>query len=220
VLTPSSTGYVSGDTANVIGSWYVYGDGFGADGTSATGDCVSKGGFTAADCSSVTSPTPGAGSFPPSTSGAMCLKGTAAQVINGTNMMPDYSDIFGIGIGLDFSNPGGDAGATAGFFDASKFTGISFDIDMAQANFRVQFPTSATLASGDSAYWEGAAMTGSPVEAGTNTFKWTDVGGPSYATTPPPFDDTKIQAIQFAVYTDTMAAVPVSFCISNLTLTQ
>jgi hypothetical protein len=29
-----------------------------------------------------------------------------------------------------------------------------------------------------------------------------------------------IQAIQFAVYTQTSAAVPVSFCINNLTLTE
>jgi hypothetical protein len=224
LLTPNSTGYVSGDKAGVIGSWYVYGDGFGADGTAATGDCVSKGMFTASECSTVTSPTPGAGSFPPSASGAMCLKGNAAQVINGpaggpSPAMPDYSDIFGIGIGLDFNNPGGDAGV-AGFYDASKYTGISFDIDNAQTNFRVQFPTSETLTSGDSAYWGGAAASGSPVMAGTNTFTWAEVGGPMYEKMPPAFDNTMIQAIQFSVYTDVTAAVPVSFCISNLTLTQ
>jgi hypothetical protein len=40
-----------------------------------------------------------------------------------------------------------------------------------------------------------------------------------YLTKPPAFDDTKVQAIQFAVYTDTSATVPVSFCINHLTLT-
>jgi hypothetical protein len=224
VLTPSATGYVSGNTANVVGAWYVYGDGFGADGTSGSGDCVMTGGFPASDCSTVSSPTPGAGSFPPNAAGAMCLTGTAAQVINGTNGMPDYSDLFGEGIGLDFDNPGGDAGTTAGLFDGTPFTGVSFDITFpsgtTQTNFRVQFPTSESLATGDSAYWGGATAPGSPVMAGTNTFTWADVGGPSYLTGAPAFDKTKMQAIQFAVYTDVTASVPVSFCINNLTLTN
>jgi hypothetical protein len=224
VLTPSATGYVSGNSAGVVGSWYVYADGFGSDGKSGDGDCVAKGMFPASACSVVTSPTPGVGSFPPSAEGAMCLTGTAAKVLNGANMMPDYSDLFGEGIGLDLNNPGGDAGATAGFFDGSKYTGVSFDITFPsgtpQANLRVQFPTMETLSTGDSAYWGGAKNSGSPItSASTYAFKWADVGGPMYLTNPPAFDKTKIQAIQFAVYTDTMASVPVSFCINNLTLT-
>jgi hypothetical protein len=156
VLTPSSTGYVSGNSAGVVGSWYVYADGFGSDGKTADGDCVSKGMFPTSACSVVSRPTPGAGSFPPDQSGAMCLTGTAAKVINGANSMPDYTDLFGEGIGLDLNDPGGDAGATAGFFDGSKFTGVSFDITFPsgtpQTNLRVQFPTMETLSTGDSAY--------------------------------------------------------------------
>jgi hypothetical protein len=46
------------------------------------------------------------------------------------------------------------------------------------------------------------------------------VGGPFYLSpVPNDFDNKTLQAIQFAVYTDTTAAVPVAFCISNLTLT-
>jgi len=229
-LVPSSTGFVDDMTSGVVGAWYVYSDGFGADGTSATGDCVSKGMFMASQCSMVTSPTPD-GPFPPAAAG-MCLTGTAAMVALGPPNGPspgaaDYSDIFGEGIGLDLNNPGtGDGGGTAvvGVYNASMYTGIAFDLSfpngMTQANMRVQFPTTESLATGDSAFW-GSAMgvAGSPVAAGPNVVPWSAVGGPEYATAPPAFDNTKIQAIQFSVYTDATATVPVSFCVNNLELT-
>jgi hypothetical protein len=164
----------------------------------------------------VTSPAP-SGPFPPNAAGAMCLAGIAAQVIgNVDNPMGDFADLFGEGIGLALDDP---AGGAPGFYDASAFTGISFDIDNAQANLRVQFPTRETVATGSSAYWGSSATSpGSPVVAGTNVIHWADVGGPAYVTSPPAFDVTMIQAIQFSVYTTTGSATPVSFCISNLTL--
>lgn len=227
----STSSSSSGNAAGVVGSWYVFSDGFGADGKAADGDCVMRGLFPVADCSIVTSPTPGAGASPPSAGSSMCLMGTAAQVINGpaggpSPGMPDYSDLFGMGIGVDLNDPGGDGGAGAQPFDASNYAGITFDAifpdptNAPQMNMRVQFPTSETSSSGDSAYWGGAITSGSPVVSGANSIPWSEVGGPSFVTNPPLFDVTKILAIQFAVYTDTAATVPVSFCISNLTLAQ
>src|SRR5579859_582586 len=105
-LTPTSTGYVDVVNLGIIGSWYAYGDGWGPSG-SPPGDCETKGLHPSSACSVITSPAPsatdgGGAGFPPSNAG-MCLTGTAAQVI-GTP--PDYSNIFGIGIGLDLNNTG------------------------------------------------------------------------------------------------------------------
>jgi hypothetical protein len=182
--------------------------------------------FPPSACSVVTSPTPGAASFPPSASGAMRLTGIAAQVINGTPGgpspgKPDYPDLFGVGIGLNFNAPG--SGALVGFYDASAYTGISFEITfpsgVPQAHLRVQLPTMETLATGVPDYWGGAIAATSPVTPGTNTFPWAQVNGNGPFQSPA-FNRTMIQAIQFAVYTDTLASIPVSFCINNLTLTK
>lgn len=65
-LVPNATGWVEGseNSLNAQGSWYVYGD--GTDGTVAMGNgkCqVAK--HSDAECSSITKPVPGSGSFPP-----------------------------------------------------------------------------------------------------------------------------------------------------------
>src|SRR3984885_8147206 len=135
-ITASGNGYVSaGDgNAGINGSWYAYGDGWGTEGfdggTGAAGErgsCELQGGFPVSDCSTITSPLPPApagqmggvdsgtsgyaAGFPPRPGpGAeyFCLSGTAATVIvqdGGTS--PDYADIWGIGMGLDFNNVDG-----------------------------------------------------------------------------------------------------------------
>ncbi len=134
-LTANATGLVSAysgspsNTVGVVGSWYVYGDGWGTEGydggTGAAGErglCELVGGFPPSDCSTITSPLPPspqfgfaspgyANGFPatgPIATQTFCLSGTAAQVLTqdgGTS--PDYADIYGIGLGLDFNNVGG-----------------------------------------------------------------------------------------------------------------
>jgi hypothetical protein len=215
-LTPTSTGYVDVVNLGIIGSWYAYGDGWGPSG-SPPGDCETKGLHPSSACSVITSPAPsapdgGGAGFPPSNAG-MCLTGTAAQVV-GTP--PDYSNIFGIGIGLDLNNTGG----TKAPYDAQSHHVVGFEFDVsglpASGTVRVEIPIPGTDASGD-AYSETVA-------AGTThmAITWSDPGfGPSFppptGVTEPAFDPSKVESIQFHVVTETSASVPVtSFCIANL----
>jgi hypothetical protein len=216
VLTPDPTGYVSGNAAGVVGPWYVFTDGAGPDGLPGDSQCVSVGLFPASACSQVFSPTPAA-AFRPTAGKGMCTSGIAAQVLSGTAGgpapgQPDYGDLFGVGIGLDLDSPAG----TGLPYDASHYTGISFDIDVVQEDLRVEFPTAE---SGDNApFWNGATYTSSPITRGTNVVRWADVGGPFYETNPPPFDPTKLLSIRFHVWTLPSSPTPFSFCIDNLTL--
>jgi hypothetical protein len=222
-LMPDANGYIdpSSNSLGIQGSWYAYGDDWGTNGA-PPGNCETMGNHDATACSSITSPPPAmmadggwVSSFMQMTPGTMCLTGTAAKVVGG-----DYSNIFGIGIGLDFNNQGGvkmPYNATM-----NNVVGFSFDISgiPSTATVRVEFPEAATNASGDA--W---AITASP-----NTTSYavglssTAMGGllplkPSFTstTTQPAFDATAVQSIQFHVPTTTSAAITVSnLCVSNL----
>jgi hypothetical protein len=245
-LSSSTTGFVQDliGGSNVIGPWYAYGDSVGPGANAANGDdhansdCLKKGGFTQSDCSQIAAPTPG-GVFMPTeaASSEMCTDGVASQVMN-KGGAPDYSDMWGAGIMLDFSNPGGDAGPK-GDRDLSGFKGISFDVSaftgptsngagVPAGAMRVNFPFTGEHGT-DSPYWMGTDKSSSPltVPAGTTQhveIAWTDVGGPYYLTqqspavTPPPFDVTKAQSIQFQVTTTANATTPYAFCVANLAL--
>ncbi len=126
----------------------------------------------------------------------------------------DYSNLFGVGIGLDLDSPGD--GGTGLPFDLSGYTGISFDIDVGQANFRVELPTAES--GGNAPFWGGVAAESSPIVPGTNVVRWADVGGPFYETDPPPFDVTRVLSIRFHVWTLPSSPTPFAFCINNLTL--
>ena len=95
---------------------------------------------------------------------------------------------------------------------------------------RVNFPFTGEHGT-DSPYWMGAATMSSrrsPADGGAQHVEvnWADVGGPFYLTQqtpagrppPYPFDATKVQAIQFQVFTNATAATPYSFCVANLAL--
>ena len=210
-LMPSGTGYVAMDTIGIVGAWYAYGDCWGANGA-PPGDCETKGMHTEMQCSAITSPTPagdaGAG-FPPNGMGAMCLSGTAAQVIGNP---ADYSNIFGIGIGLDFNNMGGSKMP----YDAAshKVVGFEFDVSGLPASpgqVRVEFPIPATDTSGDS--WSYTLPAGS----GHVQVLFSQLA-PSFMTmNEPMFDPSKVESIQFHVVTVTTAAIPVmNLCVNNL----
>ena len=227
-LTPTDTGYVD-DRANtgVVGAWYAYADSIGsaaqgtADGDFANSDCIKKGGFTASQCSVVNNPKAGA-EFPPTPNKGMCTDGTAAVVLPGSNGMSDYSDMWGAGIGLDFNNPGGDAGAKADW-DGSAYGGVEFDIvgdNVPAKAMRVNFPFTGEHGT-DSPYYQGKTQSFSALASGDHvTIHWSDVAGPKYlsdnGTTPPAFDPHHIQSIQFQVFTNATTATPYSFCINNL----
>ncbi len=246
-LTSTDTGFVQDATSGIVGAWYAYGDSVGSGASVANGDdhvnsdCVLKGGFSFPDqCSQIASPDPGK-PFPPTdlASSEMCTWGTAALVMN-KGGSPDYSDLWGAGIGLDFNNPGGDAGVK-GYFDLSPYKGISFDFSAAPSpngaipakSMRVNFPFMGQHAT-DSPYWDGGgdgAMSSSPLAPPTGGVQhvevdWDQVGGPLYLTqqtpptTPPAFNDTAVQAIQFQVFTNANTATPYGFCVANLALVK
>jgi hypothetical protein len=220
-LAPSATGYVDETSINVVGAWFAYGDSIGTNGA-PPGNCVTNGGFPAASCSSITFPPGppedgGPASFPQTTPGTMCLSGTAAQVI-GTP--PDYSDIFGIGIGLDFNNTAG----TASTWDATMnhVTGLSFTVSGLPTTgaVRVEFQEPGTDVAPNDA-WSYTLTGNGPVTVNLMT----GTGDGDLATaftvpvgdTEPPFDATMLEAVQFHVVTDTTAPITVSnFCISGL----
>jgi hypothetical protein len=218
----------------VVGDWFTFGDGVGpssgvdAGADSADSDCVKKGGFPAAACTRILSPTPGQ-PFAPSNGATSqyCTTGVAALVMD-KDGSPDYSDLWGGGIGLDFDGPAGDAGA-AGYANLSGYTGIAFDFSgdvVPPMSMRVSFPFLGEHGT-DSPYWDGTMMPYSPLTGTTADpqhveIRWADVGGPQYllAETPPvaptPFDPTAVQAIEFLVFTNTAATTPYSFCVANL----
>jgi hypothetical protein len=230
-LVVSATGFVSDSVTGVVGPWYSYADSIGSNASLANGDdiansdCVKKGGFDKSACTMVTSPLGGQPFVPTDMdSSKMCTTGTGAKVINGTNG-PDYSDLWGGGIALDLNNPGGDAGAK-GDFDLSAYSGVQFDFSgdiIPNAAMRVNFPFTGEHGT-DSPYWMGDTNTSSPLKAGHITVNWADVGGPAYLknqvppTTPPKFDSTKTQSIQFQVFTNVNTTTPYSFCVANLAL--
>jgi len=230
-LAPTSTGFVTGNSAGIIGPWYAYGDSVGAGANTTTtdaanSDCQKKGGFPPSACSVIDSPTPGQPFMPDTTSGAMCTSGTAALVMNGTSGSADYSDLWGAGIALDLNNPGGDAGVK-GSWDGSAYTGFSFDFSgpmIPNKSIRVNFPFVGEHGT-DSPYYLGGGLTAQTYSlnaAGHVVIHWADIGGPKYLKDqnidPPPFDKTQIQSIQFQVTTNATTTTPYSFCVNNLTL--
>jgi hypothetical protein len=226
-LAPDPNGYLgpSSNSLGIQGAWYAYGDDWGTNGA-PPGDCEVKGMHAASACSSITFPLPAmlsdaggdagyTSTFPQSTPGTMCLSGTAAKVL-----ASDYSNMFGIGIGLDLNNQGGvkmPYNATA-----NKVTGFSFKIAGVPtgASVRVELPIPATDSSGDA--WALTVMAD-----GAYTVDLTTAAGNTHALKPsftptgtqPAFDATKIESIQFHVPTNTSAAITIPdstrLCVSD-----
>ena len=238
VLLPTSTGFVTDATSGIIGAWYSYGDGAGSAANvnstdSQDSDCIKLGMFTADECSQITTPIPGQPFMPTdATTGEMCTAGTAAKVLTPPGMptgTPDYSDLFGAGIGLDFNNPGGDAGVKMPI-NLSAYKGFSFDFSGSMIpignKIRVNFPFVGEHGT-DSPYFAANKTDDHSTlsTTSTNTVLWADILGPAYltgqgVTNIPAFDPTMVESIQFQVFTNTGAAIPYAFCVSNLTLLQ
>lgn len=228
-LVSSPTGFVKDAVTGVVGGWYAFGDGVGpaADATTndfADSDCAEDG-FTADQCSAITTPTPGQRFAPTDLpTSEMCTTGIAAQVLADNTGTLAYAALWGAGIGLDFNNPGSDE-STRSPMDLSGYQGIAFDFsaNLVPNAIRVNFPFLGEHGS-DAPYWMGATSEGSPLTTGHIEISWSDVGGPLYLTqitppaTPPAFDPTHIQSIQFQVFTNAVTTTPYAFCVSNLAL--
>jgi hypothetical protein len=216
-LTPTDTGFLDGNMAHIVGAWYSYGDWYNP--IAGQGDCAMKGMYTADKCSMITTPIPG-DPFMNAGDGKMCTSGIAAQVID-----MNYSAIWGTGIGFDLNNGGTDDGGTGMKApydaDANGMTGLAFHIDMPPTGgqMRVEFPTNKVPGTTDinAAYWGGAGANLSPfTKSGDYSFKWAEVGGPMYLTSPTPFDPKTLLSVQFHVVTNTSSTIPFNYCISNV----
>ena len=220
----------------VVGDWYPFGDGVGPNagigdaGTDYTdSECVKNGGFSPESCTQITTPTPGQPFLPTDpVSNKYCTYGQAAKVLL-KDGVPDYADLWGGGIGLNF-NPAGDGG-TGGYADLSAYTGIAFDFSGDLVPFqsmRVDFPFLGQHGL-DAPYWDGAIRASSPLTGTTANpqhveIRWADIGGPFYLMQEAPavdfdgypFDPRAVQAIQFLVFTNTAVATPYNFCVANL----
>jgi hypothetical protein len=217
-LVPSATGWVdkmdAGNTVGVQGAWYPYGDAYGE------AKCMAAG-HTAAECSVIIAPDPLAMAFP-NTGGVMCTEGTVGKILNGANGMPDYSNMWGAGIGLDLNATGGDNSEKLEWdADANGVKGIAFNIDTVPLpGLRVEFPIPSTEGgTAGSNYWGATGMyPNSPVKMGTNVVLWDQVKAPVGGTgTASPDHQKHLLSIQFHVPASTASAGPYKFCISNLT---
>jgi hypothetical protein len=229
-------GNVLPNSANIQGTWYTYSDGQDTAGLDM-GRCE-QAGHAPSECSTITPPPGSAISPSDAGSGRMCFTGTAARIIDRIEPSAPLVDA-----GLADAGAGdagsGDAGATgaqgtpdygviigalagtslnAGLpYDAlaNGVTGFSFDIDTPPSAMGVLLPTLAGSNAGAPASWGGATGP-SPVVAGTNSFRWADVGGPNWLQPPPPFDPTELLTLLFSVSGDPAFARPFSFCVSNI----
>ena len=216
----------SSNSLGIQGAWYAYGDDWGTNGA-PPGDCEIKGMHAASACSSITFPPPAMASDAGgrritvprsrrSTPGTMCLSGTAAKVVGS-----DYSNMFGIGIGLDFNNQAG----VKMPYDASTnhVVGFSFHIAgiPAGASVRVELPIPATDAAGDS--WSITAVANGDYTADLTTLGERRARSEAVVharrARSRPFDATMVESIQFHVPTNTTAAVTIPastpLCVSN-----
>ncbi len=175
-----------------------------------------------------------ANGFPPTPadSQTFCLSGVAAAVINGDGGTPDYSDIYGIGMGFDFNNVGGVKAAYNAA--ANKVIGVFFHITSVGAfpTLRVELPTVGTNgAGGGDSYIVQPTMSGdvSVIFARDLATPYPPVSGVNigYAApagdTIPMFDPeggvapTDLLSIQFHIPTATGGTVTVNqLCVSNL----
>ncbi len=225
-ILPDPSGYLgpSSNSVGIQGAWYGYGDCWGTNGA-PPGDCETKGMHPSSACSAITFPVPAGTSdageggttsaFTQMTPGTMCLTGTAAKVIGSP---ADYSNIFGIGIGLDFNNQGGVKAA----YDApaNKVTGFSFHVaGVPTGGIRVEFPTTDTAMTGQDSYAISATADGDYVADLTTATGDAHKLTPSFTATgftEPAFMANHLLAIQFHVATNTTAAIPVAnVCVSN-----
>lgn len=215
LILPDETGWVDKEAEwnliDVQGAWYPYGDAYGE------AKCLAAG-HAATECAIINAPDPAVPGFP-NENGKMCTSGSVAQVISvvgGTD--PDYSNIWGAGIGLDLNATGGDNSTKEVFdFTAHGITGISFEIDnVPLPGLRVEFPMPATEGHPDGSDYWGASMNypNSPVMAGVNIVKWADIKAPRGAV---PFDASQVLSIQFHVPSNMSGAGTFNYCISNLT---
>jgi hypothetical protein len=233
-LVPTATGWIDyADYCNdvgVQGRWHVYGDQYDSPETNAR--CVKVGLHPPSDCAQVIMPAPPPAWGFPNVDGELHTAGIADATLPcpmGLTSIGcpenDFQNMNGAGIALDFSAdagpPDGDGARHAWDPSAVGVIGVSFVIDGAPKQLRVEFPTLLTEADAaaedppitaenptsdddptGSPYW-GAQAEGdqhfpaSPVVAGQNVITWDQVASPrsrAYA-----FDPHRMLGVRFHV---------------------
>jgi hypothetical protein len=218
LLVPDeATGWVDKSTTGktkIQGLWVAV-----ADGVDNNGPSCQAGGHPAADCSVFDEPDPGATTYLPTKDLGMCTSGIVAKVSSGANGQPDYDHIWGAEILFLLNVP--TAGGEPQLYDTGRggVTGFAFDIDSEPppgAKIAVELTKNATN-QGAPPSWGSKGAKWSPVHAGHNEFRWSEVGGPWYLTDPPKFDASLLRQIGFHVLANQTQATSYSFCINNLT---
>jgi hypothetical protein len=215
-LVADKGGFVAPDSNPLMiqGAWYAYADSIGDNGM-PPGNCQKVGMHTDAECSKVIAPPPGQPFAPTDTTPdqKLCTEGTVEAVLMLAGA-PDYSNMWGAGIGLDFNNPGMGAQKQSFNATAAGVKGISFEIDAPPtAGIRVEFPDAATNNKA-AAYWKATPMyQASPVKPGPNTILWEEVTSPDPVNVPK-LDPSTLMGIQFHVQSG--AAGSYKFCISHV----
>jgi hypothetical protein len=180
--------------------------------------CQKVGKHAASECSVLITPDPQAPAFRPTADLGLCTVGVVAKVIPRPDGRPDWENMWGARISFTLND---DRPYDA---PAHGVTGFAFHFDSEPAphtGVRVQLPT--LTANEQPAFWGGAsppvagAGETSPVHAGRNELRWSEVGGPPWLDNPPRFDPTKLIAIMFLVPAHPTGARGFSFCIRELT---
>jgi len=136
----------------------------------------------------------------------VCMKGTAVKVQN--NM---FAAQWGAGLALDLNSKGGEPGTPAvkGTFDlnAAKIRGFSVDISgTAPASIRINLTMPGVA---DSNFVDAKVP-------GTTTFQVADAKQGSWVKTKTPLDPSKVEAMQFQVFTTAAMPTPYDFCVDAI----
>lgn len=136
----------------------------------------------------------------------VCAKGTAVQV---ENMM--FSAQWGAGLALDLNSKGGEPGTPAvkGTFDLAQAGIRGFSVDISgtgPARIRINL-TMPGIA--DSSFVDAKVP-------GTTTFNVAEAKQGAWVTDKVPLDATKVEALQFQVFTNAATPTPFDFCVDAI----
>jgi hypothetical protein len=194
-LSWSADGFVAGDTNPyaIEGPFYSY------------SDCEPPSGLP---CSMPDASLTGADAKPGWSVDAskVCFKGTAVKVEGGM-----FAAQWGAGLALDLNSKGGEPGAPAvkGTFDLVKAGIKGFSVDItgtAPARIRINLTMPGVP---DSSFVDAKVP-------GTTTFNVADAKQGTWVTSKTPLDPSKVEALQFQVFTTAASATPYDFCVSAI----
>jgi len=138
--------------------------------------------------------------------GKVCFKGTAVKVEGGM-----FAAQWGAGLALDLNSKGGEPGAPAvkGTFDLVQAGIKGFSVDItgtAPARIRINLTMPGVP---DSSFVDAKVP-------GTTTFDVADAKQGTWVASKTPLDPTKVEALQFQVFTTAASPTPYDFCVTAI----